>query len=291
MITRTFSQQKTIRNPLKRTDVFRCAHAAHKDFDFSVSVYHVLKEKQCFPDGCMDFKWHCRSLKRNKKCHRGYTNPGKKCDGCNELIEEKIQRTPKIMVSEKKYMEFTEQLVDFQNFLDSVKGKKVIINGLLSSVKPMIVGNGTPEGRKITGFLLTLKEGFIGFDRIEDTLYARIGAEQQQLNKFRPGDKVEFKGYIFIDRGRMVLKKISAVTVFERGDGYIWETAKARVAAQSGIFLENKPRKCRRCPMGLLVDGDNSGCSNGRRIFCMQGIENPEECVFDIYDKYFSNSE
>ena len=36
-------------NQYKRRDVFRCSHESHLHFKSAVSVFHVIKEKKCYP--------------------------------------------------------------------------------------------------------------------------------------------------------------------------------------------------------------------------------------------------
>ncbi len=276
-----------IRNPLKRRDIFRCTHTAHKNFDFSVSAYHILEVKKCYPDGCINFHWNCSALKQGQRCHRGFTTPGKDCTYCRNFTEDKNQRIPKLLVSAEEYDNFLDELREFEFYFENIKFKRIEFSGIVQYVKPLIVENGSQNGRKAEGFLMGFARGYFGTDFINDKLYAHISLSLQQRYGFRAGDRVEFYCYAALERGRIILMRLKSPIFSERGDGYIWDKSKASAAISSGKFLKSKPKKCRRCPMGILVDTESERChGNHRRIFCLQGVENPRECVYKIYEDY-----
>ena len=76
-------------NPYKRTDIFRCKYPAHARFEHQVSTYHVLRVKNCFPQGCLSFKWRCELMDKGKRCIKGFKFIGKKCFGCRFFYDEK----------------------------------------------------------------------------------------------------------------------------------------------------------------------------------------------------------
>ncbi|MDH7501060.1 MAG: hypothetical protein QHH30_11840, partial [candidate division NC10 bacterium] len=66
-----------MRNLYKRMDVFRCSQDGHEHFESAVSVYHVLRERRCYPEGCIYFLWRCRHPLREKGCPRGFHHVGR----------------------------------------------------------------------------------------------------------------------------------------------------------------------------------------------------------------------
>ncbi len=284
----TQDKRRILINPLKRSDVFRCTHTAHRNFDFSVSAHHVLKEKECYPDGCIGFKWHCSGMKGNKKCHRGFTTVGKDCTYCKYFSEEKDHRVPKLLITEEEFVQLEECINEFEAYFKDLRGKIIEFSGVVASVKPQVVETDSIEGRKLGGYLVQFNHGYIGIDLIKDKIYAQISIGYQQRHRLKAGDSLEFNCYVFLEKGRLVLKKLRKIQVVEDGEGFVWDKGQAMVALSIGRFLETKPKKCRRCPMGLLVDSDGEKCGGQRRrIFCLQGIENVGECVFDVYQGYF----
>ncbi|MCP4632759.1 MAG: hypothetical protein GY855_07515 [candidate division Zixibacteria bacterium] len=283
----SIQHRMVLNNPLKRNDIFRCTHQAHTNFDFSVSVNHVLKEKKCFPEGCIDFKWFCSSLKKENKCHRGFTSVGKECDGCRYFDEEKLQRIPKLLLSSEKYKNFIEHLDEFESYFVGNKQRYIEFSGIIEAVKPFVVENRKPYSRRFDGFILQFDGGYFGIDSIEDRIYTRIGSGSQQRFRFIAGDDLDFKCFIGLNKGRIALSNIKGVRFNERGEGYLWNTGKAKVAVSSGKFLDIKLDKCYKCQMGILVDSAPQDCDEKRRrIFCLQGVENPQECVYKIYKQY-----
>ena len=90
--------KEKMKNQYKRTDIFRCVHDVHQKFQNRISVYHILKEKQCYPQGCFYFRWRCKQLNKKNKCYRGFFHVGRKCFGCRDFYDEKIPLTKAVEI-------------------------------------------------------------------------------------------------------------------------------------------------------------------------------------------------
>ncbi|MGA1791229.1 MAG: hypothetical protein ACMUIM_07070, partial [bacterium] len=170
-----------MRNQYKRLDVFRCTHESHQGFGHVVSAYHVLKEKACYPHGCVYFKWKCRKLNHKLPCPRSYEHVGKKCASCADYYDEKIVKRPKLLLSEKDYMDFLDDLRDFRIWLNARKGREADCAGTIRSVKPRFIlhRHYDRNSLSVNGFLLTFEDGFIGLTHFEDPFYLLLNPSQQ----------------------------------------------------------------------------------------------------------------
>ncbi|MFX0201192.1 MAG: hypothetical protein ACFFCW_34170, partial [Candidatus Hodarchaeota archaeon] len=117
--------QKILINQHKRQDVFKCAHKAHFKFDKNVSVYHVMREKNCFPQGCIYFVWRCKLINKGKRCPKGYEHVGRKCFGCKYYYEEKVCHQPDVILDDEEFKKFEKSLEEYEEWLESVVGKDV----------------------------------------------------------------------------------------------------------------------------------------------------------------------
>ncbi|MFQ6115065.1 MAG: hypothetical protein ACE5NG_13455 [bacterium] len=177
-------------NQYKRLDVFKCNYPSHARYENRVSVYHVLKDRKCFPQGCIYFQWRCQLLNKGESCVRGYSHVGRKCFGCKYFYDEKINNQPQVSLREDDFKIFQEELRDFENWLEEIKDKEINFCGVIDSVKPRFqkLLFGTKSEVKLQGFILTFREGYIGRVHFEDFCYGVIGKNQQSNHKFSPGD-------------------------------------------------------------------------------------------------------
>jgi hypothetical protein len=178
-----------MRNEYKRSDIFLCSNQAHSGFDKKVSVYHVLKNKKCYPNGCVYFYWKCKKLNKGESCPKKYRHVGKRCFGCKEFYDVKITNQLKIAVDDDKWRTFRDDLQDFEDWLQSVKGRSLSVWGEIDAVKPHLLQ--APNRLILKGFILTFKECFIGRTYFEDYTFARIGLNMFQRFRFSPGDKMD----------------------------------------------------------------------------------------------------
>ncbi|MGA1841768.1 MAG: hypothetical protein ACMUIU_14180 [bacterium] len=275
-------------NQYKRLDVFRCTHESHHSFGDMVSVYHVLKEKGCYPHGCVYFKWKCKKLDHKLPCPKSYEHVGKRCTSCANYYDEKIVKHPRLLLTQNDYRLFLDELRDFEIWLNSKKGKESSCAGTVSSVKPRFVLNRHYNRTSLSfkGFLLTFKEGFIGLIDFKDTFFALLSPSQQGRLRLSEGDRLEFRATLRLDRGRIILGRVRGIEIEEKGDAEPWTTIEARKALFLGKMSDHQYEKCIQCPYGSLVDimetstSQNKGSGNKRRkLLCLKGISKPKDCI------------
>lgn len=270
-------------NQYKRRDIFRCSQDAHASFQGRVSVYHVLKEKACYPQGCLYFLWHCTLLEKGERCVQGYGHVGKNCRGCTYYDEEKIHLQPVLQVDDGTYERFCSDLEDFELWLEEVQYSRRAVAGRIACVKPWFekrLQHGQTQLR-LRGYLLVFQRGFIGLDAFDDTFYVRIGEREMREHRFVPKMRVELKGEIRIDRGRVVVRRPRHIDVLSRGYGRPWRREGALVAVRTATLLKEQPDSCIACRWGALVDVLDERDREERRyrnLYCLKGISDPAGC-------------
>ncbi|PKK91014.1 MAG: hypothetical protein CVV64_04380 [Candidatus Wallbacteria bacterium HGW-Wallbacteria-1] len=277
-----------MKNILKRQDVFRCNHESHESFGSVVSVYHVMLEKGCHPEGCITFEYHCRLEKSSRKCPRRYKFVGRNCFDCKHYFEHKIHNSPRVLLSDSEYSAFGIEFERFLSFVESIQGRKMSIYGEVVAVKPHFLKTVTlrKERLKVIGFILFLDKPFLAGKTFEDIMYLHISAGQQKSLNFRQGDLVEFQAIPMLDRGRLVGDNVRVLHFDRRGDGEIWTPADALVARAVAQPFEHQQEKCLQCPEGVLVDlesTDGYHVTKGRQIHCLKGFSHPSVCLQGIY--------
>jgi len=286
--------QKILINQHKRQDVFRCGHRAHFKFDKNVSVYHVLREKSCFPQGCIYFVWRCQLLNKGHRCPRGYEHVGRKCFGCKYYYEEKVCYQPDVVLDNEQFKEFEESLEEYEEWLETVVGKDVEFSGEINSVKPHLkkIVSGPKQNLFFKGFLLSFKQGFVNRVFFDDCVYASVSTRSHEKNKFAKGDKLDFLARLRVDHGRIVLDKVRRVEFAEKGADPSWNFSQAVVAKRAGTELDCQPEKCLRCEKGCLLDvvqGTESQQKISRHLFCLAGTKEPEVCFYYLRKKVEEN--
>ena len=280
-----------VRNHYKRLDIFRCTHESHQDFGNVVSVYHVLKEKGCYPNGCVYFKWKCRKLDHKLPCPKSYEHVGKKCVSCTEYYDEKIVKHPKLLLSEEDYQLFLKDLHQFEMWLHAKKGREVNGAGVIKAVKPRFILNRQYDRTRLSfkGFLVCFQEGFIDITHLQDPFYALLSPSQQSRLRLSKGDRLEFRGTLRLDRGRIILHRVRGIEIEEKGESKAWTVVEARQALYASKMYDCQYEKCIQCPYGSLVDIQESTFSvNGpkkRKLLCLKGVSNPEYCIVQASQK------
>jgi len=270
-------------NPYKRTDVFRCRQGAHRRFGGKVSAHHVLKEKKCWPLGCIYFLWHCARLEKGGRCPQRFTVPGRKCPGCTHYIEEKLHFQPELAVDPAVFERFREERESFDAWFEKACSVRQTVAGRIAAVKPWFEKSVETAGSalRLRGYLLVIKRGFIGMDSLDDAFYIRVPRTLMAQHRFVPKMKIELTGEVREDRGRVVVLHPKGVETLNRGWGYRWTDENALVSVRTATLLEEQPERCLACPWGALadvVDRSEREERKYRNLFCLKGIVDPEDC-------------
>lgn len=282
--------QRIVRNVYKRTNVFHCAYTPHHRFEDDVSVYHVLKNRRCFPSGCVQFKWRCKQFDKGQPCPRGYKYVGRKCPGCKYYYEQKQGYNSELKIAD--YDKFTTDLEDWEEWLQGIEDCEVEFRGIIHTVKPhMKAFDNSSGGHRLryVGWLLSFRSAIIGYDRFEDPVYIRISKSQMLRFGFAPGMEVDGLGIFSLDRGRPIIQKFHRVEVLDRPieDASTPSESEAIVAAATGHTFSPPPEKCMLCERGILVDveGEKRRAGNPNRcMLCLEGIVEPNQCLFHLKD-------
>jgi len=278
-------QPRTLVNQHKRLDVFRCIHDAHRRFDSRVSVWHVLKARQCYPGGCVYFRWHCAKLERSLPCPRSFTHVGRLCHGCTHFLDEKMSNHLEQVLDEQEERRFRRDLEDYEFWLESHRGREVTLYGEVFSVKPKVVRTVHPSGgveNRLDGFLVSFLEGYIDYTHFRDPLYLTLGLPRQRKFRLAAGDTFQCQARLTTDRGRLILRHPRGVDYDQRSGAAAISETEARVAVRTAHYHRMQPEKCLACPHGVLADvRDRQGRAEKhyRRMACLKGIEAPLECV------------
>lgn len=278
---------RTTVNHYKRQDVFKCVQEAHARFENKVSAYHVLKEKRCYPRGCIYFNWKCRRLNKGRSCPRKFKHVGRKCFGCKEFYDEKVINRPEVVLSDEEFSIFMRDLREFETWLNGLKGIEVNLSGTIYSVKPKMrqVIQGKRSHIELNGFALIFREVFIDLVRFEDLCYVTVSKGLQAKYRFSKGDKVDLYARLSVDRGRLIFKRPNRIEIDERGEGKIWSWDKALVAARTASPIPYQMERCFACDKGCLLDTierTNAGERHKRQLFCLEGIKDPQYCIYDL---------
>jgi hypothetical protein len=273
-------------NQYKRLDVFRCSQDAHRSFQGRVSVYHVLKEKACFPQGCLYFLWRCSRMEKGEVCVHKYKYIGKNCKGCTYYDEEKIHLQPEMILSPDEYARFLDDFEDFETWLESVRYRRHPLSGKINIIKPWFERFiGHQEKLRLLGYLLVFKRGFIGLNSFNDTFYVRVSEHLMKRYQFKPRMKIEMSGEIREDRGRIIVHRPAQIEIVSKGWGDVWSREKALVAVSTATLMKNQSESCLSCRWGALVDTINTKKNPPKRyrnLYCLKGIINPEGCYLRV---------
>lgn len=277
-------------NPYKRLDVFKCKSLGHAKFEHRVSVHHVLRVKNCYPQGCIYFLWRCHLLNKGKNCIKGYSHVGRKCFGCRNYFDDKIHNQPVLLLSQNDYHDFLDDLEEFEDWLEAIKDRQLDIQGTIKTIKPALTRIVHHQGShlKLGGYFIHFDEAFIDTAHWEDHCYALIYPDQQERFQFASMDKIEFRGKVELNEGRLLFKKISNVEFLDRSRKPTWSKSQALVMKHTTISFNNQPIKCLHCDQGVLVDVIEKSSPNwerSRELFCLKSFPNPEVCYYAVEKK------
>ena len=277
-------------NPYKRLEIFRCNSPGHEKFEHRVSVYHVMRVKNCYPQGCIYFRWRCHLLNKGQSCSKGFQHVGRKCFGCKNYFDEKIHNQPVLLLSEDEYHSFLDELEDFEDWLDSIHDKQIDIQGIISTVKPALVKiiHHQSSHLKLNGYFIHFNEAFIDTVHWEDHCYALVYPEQQERFHFAAGDKIEFRAKVELNEGRLLFNKLNNIEFLERSRKPYWSKSEALVIKHTIIPFAQQPIKCLHCDQGVLVDVIDKSrpqWERGRELFCLKSFPGPEVCYYMVEKK------
>ncbi|MBC6948304.1 hypothetical protein DWB58_10265 [candidate division KSB1 bacterium] len=272
------------RNEFKRLDVFRCRHDSHEKFEYRVSAFHILERKQCFPGGCVYFRWRCKLFEKGKPCYRGYQHVGRLCEGCQYFLDEKVNNRPELRIPEAEYEEWRERYKDFAEWVERMKGREASVLGVITAVKPRFQKFLYPktEELRLRGFQVAFSEAFVDLDHLDDDCYAVVSRDFQDRHQLAPGAKIEFRGRFTLNRGRVVFEKIRRVEIVEPPHAKAeWNSSTALVARSVATGFDWQPAKCLQCQYGVLADVEDRRQPQTiarRQLYCLQGMPHPDVC-------------
>ena len=275
-------------NLYKKKQMFRCVHELHQHFKDEMSPFHILVHKQCYPHGCIYFKWKCRLLAKKKKCFRNFEKVGRECFNCRYFYEEKIHQYPEFMNDETDFSEFNQSFEDFESWVENLRLKRIEIEGTVNFVSPelTLLNTNNIYSIRFSGFLVRFQNGFIDNVPFEDPFFLRISAITQQQLKIRRGDEIEFKAQIEIDRGRFRFIKSGSFTFYQRGEEKAPQKSDVLdMLNKSKIHIQQNVN-CLGCLYGVLADIHNNHSGPRRALICLEGIDEPTTCqICEVIDK------
>ena len=229
------------------------------------------------------FKWSCRLMEKGKKCVRGYNYVGRLCEGCSHYQDEKINYQPRICISGQEFEDFEQELDDFNDWVTEHQNRELDIWCQVENIKPRFVKTLSGKGGQIRlqGYLILVRNGFIGQTEFDDFFYIHISPNQQDRLRFAVGDRFDARGSFSLDRGRILFKYIRRVEFGSRSGKETWNNSKALVARQTASRFERQYETCLHCPHGALVDvmdREQKGQKVFRELYCFESIQDPQNC-------------
>ena len=281
------------KNLYKQPNVFRCVHDVHQHFRSQLSPFHVLVNKKCYPNGCVYFSWKCKLLAKQKKCFRNFSNVGKECSNCKYFVEEKIHQYPEFIYGRECGAKFLENFDEFQEWIEELRGKRILCEGVVSEVKPefILYKNNGNFNISLRGFLICFTEGFLDNILFEDKFYLSISASTQNSLLIRDSDSIEFMANLVVDKGRLKFIKSGRFQFYERGKGAPPRKNEFLVTLQTYTIQKNQPTKCLNCSYGQLCDVKTNDPGPKREVICTKGIQDYNHCTIAIPLNITSNSE
>jgi hypothetical protein len=270
------------KNLFKELDRFLCVHDVHQHFKAKMSTYHILIEKNCYPNGCVYFQWKCRLLAKQKKCFRNFKTVGRKCFNCRYFYEEKIHQYPEFISDEGDFKQFYQRFEDFLEWVNALKSGRVTCEGKVSSVIPSvrIEIQGNNKMVKLSGFLVTFLSGYLNETPFDDRFYLSISRTTQNQLRFHKDDLVEFEASLQLDKGRFKFIKSGKFHFIERGADYIGVNNNMIHSIHSATIQNGQPEKCLQCSKGILADMNNNNGGPKRAMVCLLGMPDHQLCSY-----------
>jgi hypothetical protein len=274
--------QTVIKNRYKQRGLFVCHHPVHSRFNFEVSPYHVLKQKQCYGCGCVQFLWKCKIYGKSFVCPRGFKHVGRNCFSCKHYYEEKICRSPETSLDSESMTAYMRELEDYRYWLSTVIDRKVKFSGKIESVFPSLTK--TIDNHKshiqLQGFLISFAKAHIGFDLFDSTIYLHVGHRFIEKWQPAPDDSIDCSAELKFDRGRIVMINPTHVEI-DQGDQLPYlNYSKALVGKSTGSIVVDNISACRGCPFGALLDIEviRPKPNQYRRFYCLRGVSHSQNC-------------
>ncbi len=271
------------KNLLKSPDVFKCRHPAHKQFGYSVSPYHVIVEKRCYPDGCVEFLWRCNKFENGRKCPKNYKHVGRGCSSCKDFRDDKIHYEPTAAKNENELKRFIDQLNEFRGWLENMSDKRVRFSGVVESVKAhlaMIVENNK-KTVMMDGFYASFLSGYFNNEKFDDKVYLRLSGKLLSKLKLAPGDEIESDVVFTEERGRIILRNPRNVEIERNGGTPIISQSRAHVGRATGKIINGAIVNCKSCEYCSLIDIEDRSRRKTiryRRFYCLRGITETDNC-------------
>jgi hypothetical protein len=272
---------QTRRRNLYKATIFKCAHRLHRHAEKGTSVWHILKQKECYPGGCLSFRPRCEQFDRRRKCPRKKRRLEPSCASCQYFYEEKRNFQPDPVLSDAEMKRFWRELEEFEDWLGEIKDRRLEVRGKVEKVLPHLVRQ---QRRSITcrGILFFFTTGIIGRDIFEDPFYARLSSNVYERAQIAAGDEIDFEGQLIIDRGRLVFNRVGQIDLVRPGDAEFVSMDNFRRVRIAGSEIDGQPNKCLQCRHGLLIDDlDSDGRSRPRRLmYCLKGVADYRYCPY-----------
>ncbi len=274
-------------NEYKRQDVFVCSHESHNHFKDTVSVYHVLKKKGCFPDGCINFLWKCKRLEKGLSCKRKFKHVGRNCSNCKFFYDVKLIKKPKIVLTDEKFAEFKKKIKRFEEWAAINSRRFTEFVGTINSVKPHFNLKVDSDRRSLgfQGFLLNFSKGSFDADVFNDFIYIVVSPGMQKKFCFAKGDVISCFGNIDFEKGSLVLRNIRDIDIIDRGEPCYWNESRARSVQRTGAVLNTQSEKCYECDRGSLLFIESNDCEKSRQkrvMYCFNGCVDPAFCFYHL---------
>ena len=276
------------RNLYKRQDVFRCFHADHRRFGHVVSPWHVLREKECFPEGCLSTRFRCARLLKGARCPRRFRRAGPRCEPCPSLMDEKVMYRPEVALPEAGWGDFRSGLERFRFWLRGMEGRSVSFYGKVEAVKPCL--HHIFEERRshllFHGWIVAFPDGWLGTDRFLDRFYLYMPKGRQRRLGLAPGEEVEGAALLDLPEGRMVLHHPAHIEIAHKGEERAPDEGGVLLGLRQGRAFRNQEELCFACPRGVLASVVNESGLPGlprRELFCLEGYPSPAECAHGVF--------
>jgi hypothetical protein len=281
------SMVETIKNYYKMARIFRCKHPMHKQFDYSVSPYHILKLKKCYKTGCVEYQWRCYNFEKGEKCPRDYKHVGRKCSSCKKYHENKIVYQPETKLNANEMKRFLEEFRNFEGWVEEMRSKSIRFSGTIESIKPhlMMKIEANRSYIYLDSYFASLGSGYIDNALFDDRIYIKFSYSFLRKFDISSDDEIEVDVRFNENNGRIILANPKNTEIIRNGRDSGTLLSKAQVARATGKIINGNVKDCANCPYITLIDIDDQSRSKRvfyRRFYCLRGVSSPENCPVRI---------